>query len=111
MVGEAFVFAANAVLPLIILIALGYFIKRIGMLKKEFFDSGNKLVFRVLLPVMLFLNVYKIERLSDVNPAYVIYAVAAVLLVFFFAIPVCCAFTKDAGKRGVLIQAVFRSRF
>lgn len=111
MVGEAFVFAANAVLPLIILIALGYFIKRIGMLKKEFFDSGNKLVFRVLLPVMLFLNVYKIERLSDVNPAYVIYAVAAVLLVFFFAIPVCCAFTKDAGKRGVLIQAVFRSNY
>ncbi len=111
MIIDAFIFAANAVLPIIILIALGYFIKRIGLLGKDFFDSGNKLVFRVLLPVMLFLNVYKIEKLSDVNPAYVIYGVVAVLMIFFLAIPVCMAYTKDNAKRGVMIQAVFRSNY
>jgi predicted permease len=108
---EAFIFAANAVLPIIILIALGYFVKRIGLLGKEFFDAGNKLVFRVLLPVMLFCNVYKIERLADVNPAYVIFGTAAVIMIFLLAIPVCCAFTKDNGKRGVLIQGIFRSNY
>ncbi|MBQ9484407.1 MAG: AEC family transporter [Ruminiclostridium sp.] len=109
--GEAFLFAANAVLPIVILIALGYVIKRIGLLGKDFFDAGNKLVFRVLLPVMLFCNVYKIESISDVEPAYMIFGVTAVILIFLIAIPVCCAFTKDGGKRGVLIQAIFRSNY
>lgn len=108
---EAFIFAANAVLPIIVLIALGYFIKRIGLLKKDFFDAGNKLVFRVLLPVMLFCNVYRIESISDVEPAYMIYGVGAVILIFLLAIPVCCAFTRDGGKRGVLIQGIFRSNY
>jgi len=111
MVYDAFIFAANAVLPIIILIALGYFIKRIGLLEKSFFDAGNKLVFRVLLPVMLFCNVYNIERLSDVRPLYLIYGIAAVLLIFFISIPICCAFTKESGKRGVLIQGIYRSNY
>ena len=64
---DAFVFAANAVLPIVLTIALGYILKRIGFLNKEFFDSGNKLTFRVLLPAMLFYNVYNIESLNDVN--------------------------------------------
>lgn len=108
---EAFIFAAEAVLPIILMIALGYVIKRIGLVGKDFFDAGNKLVFRVLLPVMLFCNVYGIERLSDVNPAYVLYGMGAVILIFLAAIPVCCAFTKDNGKRGVLIQGIFRSNY
>ncbi len=109
--GEAFLFAANAVLPIILLIALGYVIKRTGLLGKDFFDAGNKLVFRVLLPVMLFCNVYRIERLSDVEPAYLLFGIAAVIMIFLLAIPVCCAFTKDNGKRGVLIQGIFRSNY
>ena len=108
---EAFLFAANAVLPIVLTIALGYFIRRTGLLSKSFFDAGNKLVFRVLLPVMLFCNVYKIEHLSDVNPAFVIYGIAAVVIIFLIAIPVCCGFTKDGSKRGVLIQGIFRSNY
>ena len=108
---DAFIFAANAVLPIIILIVLGYLLKRIGLLTKEFLDVGNKLTFRVLLPVMLFCNVYEIERLNDINFAFIIYGIAAVFVIFFLAIIVCCAFTKDSAKRGSLIQAVFRSNY
>ena len=108
---EAFLFAANAVLPIILLIALGYFVKRIGLLDTDFFNAGNKLVFRVLLPVMLFCNVYKIDKLSDVNAAFLIYGIGAVILIFLAAIPLCCAFTKDNSKRGVLIQGIFRSNY
>ena len=108
---DAFIFAANAVLPIIILIVLGYLLKKIRMLTKEFLDVGNKLTFRVLLPVMLFCNVYEIERLSEINFAFVLYGLVAVIVIFFLAIVVCCAFTKDSAKRGSLIQAVFRSNY
>lgn len=108
---DAFLFAAEAVLPIVLLIVLGYVLKRRGMLTKPFLDVGNKLTFRVLLPVMLFCNVYKIDRLSDVNVAFVLYGIGAVIILFLVAIAVCCAFTKDNAKRGSLIQSVFRSNY
>lgn len=104
-------FAAEAVLPIVLLIVLGYVLKRRGMLNKPFLDVGNKLTFRVLLPVMLFCNVYKIDRLSDVNVAFVLYGIGVVIILFLAAIAVCCAFTKDNAKRGSLIQSVFRSNY
>ena len=108
---EAFIFAANAVLPIVLLIAAGYLLKRVGLLTKEFLNVGNKLTFRVFLPVMLFCNVYKIESLGHVNAAFILYGMAAVIIIFLLAIPLCCAFTKDSAKRGSLIQGVFRSNY
>ena len=108
---DAFVFAANAVLPIVLLIALGYILKRIGFIKKEFFDVGNKLTFRVLLPAMLFYNVYNIKSLREVNVYFVLYGLLGVVAIFFIGIGVVCAFTKDSGKRGALIQSVFRSNY
>ena len=108
---DAFIFAANAVLPIVLLIVLGYLLRKSRLLTKEFLDVGNKLTFRVLLPVMLFCNVYEIERLNEINVPFIIYGIAAVIVIFFLAIAVCCAFTKDNAKRGTLIQAVFRSNY
>ncbi len=108
---DAFAFSANAVLPIVFLIVLGYLFKRSGLLTTEFLNVGNKLVFRVLLPVMLFLNVYSIERIRDVNIGFIIYGVAAVFAVFFLGIAVGCMITRENAKRGSLIQAVFRSNY
>lgn len=108
---DALVFSANAVLPIVMLIALGYFLKRIGMLTTPFLDVGNKLTFRVLIPVMLFLNVYNINSFSEINFWFVLYGVAAVIVIFLVGIPIYCAFTKDPAKRGTLIQSIFRSNY
>ncbi len=111
MMADAFLFAANAVLPIVLLILLGYLLKRVGMLTKGFLDAGNKLTFRVLLPALLFYNVYGIGSLRDVHFGFVLYGLGAVLVIFFLAIAVTCAFTKDNAKRGSLIQAMFRSNY
>ncbi len=108
---DALLFSANAVLPIIMLIALGYVLKRIGMLTAPFLDVGNKLTFRVLIPTMLFLNVYNISSFSEINFWFVLYGVAAVIVIFLVGIPIFCAFTKDPGKRGAMIQAIFRSNY
>lgn len=108
---DALLFSANAVLPIIMLIALGYVLKRIGMLTAPFLDVGNKLTFRVLIPTMLFLNVYNISSFSEINFWFVLYGVAAVIVIFLVGIPIFCAFTKDPAKRGAMIQAIFRSNY
>ena len=108
---ESFVFAVNAVFPIILMVAVGYFIKRIGFIDAEFVKKANKIVFRVFLPAMLFLNVYKIGSFADIDFGFVIYAIAVTLLVFAVMIPVSKLVTANPARRGPLVQASFRSNY
>lgn len=108
---SSFIFAVNAVMPLILMVALGYILKRVGMIKPDFAKAANKLVFRIFLPTTLFLNVYKIESVGDINVGYVVYALAAVFIVFVVVAPLTKLITRDAKRRGVLLQASFRSNY
>ena len=104
-------FAINAVFPIILLVALGYFLKRIGLVTKELSGSLNKIVFRVFLPAMLFLNVYGIESLSDIRFGYIGFGLAIVLIVFFACIPLSAFAAEKDGERGVILQCCFRSNY
>ena len=54
---DVFMFAVNAVMPIILLILLGFFLKKIGFLKDDFLKKANTFVFKVCLPCLLFINV------------------------------------------------------
>lgn len=108
---DDFIFSLNAVMPIVVLVFLGYFLKRIKLFTDEFLKVANKLVFNVLLPVLLFNNVYAIESFSSIDWLFVLYAVIAITVVFALSVPLCAVFTKDNTKRGVLIQAIYRSNY
>ena len=104
-------FAVNATAPIVILVAIGYLLKKGGMLDGNVAKVLNKLVFRLFLPAMLFLNVYKIESLADVDFTFVWYALGATLVLFVLAFAAVIFFTKENPKRGVLLQASFRANY
>ena len=104
-------FAVNATMPIVMLVAVGYILKRVGMLDGTVAKVLNKLVFRVFLPCMLFLNIYNISDLDDIDFGFVLYAVAATLALFAIAFVAVIFFTKDNSKRGALVQAVFRANY
>ena len=108
---DSFIFALNAVTPIIAMVAIGYFLKRAGALNEAFSKVGNRLVFRVLLPAMLFLNVYKIENFGKIEMGYVFYALLVTFTVFLTAFFTSGFVTKESPKRGVLIQGIFRSNY
>ena len=108
---DSLIFALEAVLPIIITVAIGYLIKRLGFLSTDMAKVINKLVFRIFLPVMLFLNVYKIESLSDIDTGYIFYAVIATAAIFALSIPAVIFVTKKGDRRGALLQACFRSNY
>ena len=108
---ESFVFALNAVLPLIIMTLIGYLLVRIGFLPEGMPKLINKMVFRIFLPCMLFLNVYRIGSLSGISLGYAAFAITSVLIIFALAIPLVIRITKIGARRGVVLQAVFRSNF
>ena len=105
------VFALNATLPIVLMVCVGYFLKRIGMLDGTLAKAMNKLVFRVFLPTMLFLNMYKIESLARVNFTFVWYTLVATVVLFLIAIPSVMAMSPENDKRGALLQSVFRANY
>ena len=64
---SSFLFALNAIAPIVLLVALGYALKKIGWMSMDFAKKTHKLVFHVFLPAMLFLNVYRIEYLGGMD--------------------------------------------
>ena len=108
---ESFVFALNAVLPIILMIVMGYILKKKGYMNLTFAKAANKLVFHFFLPTMLFLNVYNIDNVGVIDLGYVIYVTVALLIIFVLSIPVVRMLTKKSERRGALLQAGFRSNY
>ncbi len=108
---DSLIFALNSVLPIILMVTIGYILKRIGLLSGNIPKALNKLVFHLFLPVMLFLNIYKIQSFSSVGFGYIGYAAVILLVIFFLALPAVLIATKPPARRGALLQACFRSNY
>lgn len=108
---ETLVFAINAILPILLLVVIGYILKRRQFLEENWFKKGNKLIFRICLPTMLFVNVYNIETLSQINWSVVLYSEIAILLLFLLGVLLVKLTVADEQQKGVVLQCVFRSNF
>ena len=108
---DSLLFALEAVAPIILMVAIGYWIKRAGLLTADMAKIINKLVFRIFLPSMLFLNVYKMQSLAEIELDYILYAVIAITAIFALGIPCVMLITPQGDRRGALLQACFRSNY
>lgn len=109
---QTFFTTVNAVVPVVLLVLLGYCLKRIKFLTKEFLKIGNKLVFYVCLPCMLFVNIYdNMNSFSDIPWSVIIYSLIAIMAIFFLGLAISLLVTKTNSRRGVIIQCAFRSNF
>ena len=103
--------AANAVLPIILLILLGKILSQVGFLPDVFVKTASKFVFRIGLSCLLFVNVYSIADMSLISWNFIIYVIAASLLLFILGFFTAIATTKIPQRRGVILQYAFRSNF
>jgi len=108
---DTFLFAANAILPIVIIILLGYFLKKIKFIDLHFINILNKYVFRVGLPILLFYNVYNIEDFSQINWGVILFSVFAMLILFIICYISLIFTVKDPNQKGVILQVVVRSNF
>lgn len=109
MAATIFITAVNAILPIVLLIALGYFLRQRNFLTEEFVRIGNKLMFRILIPVLLFTNSYSIQSFSSVPWDLALFGVGMILVIFLLGCLLTPGLTRDRGRKGVLLQSTFRS--
>ncbi len=109
---SVFLFAFNAVMPIIILILIGFVLKRAGFLTDEFLRVGNKLMFKLCLPALLFSNIYEgVGSFADIKWSTVVFCMPVILLLFFVGVLTAIFLVKDKSRRGVIVQCSFRSNF
>lgn len=108
---ENLLFSFNVVFPLFLMMCLGTFLKRVNLFNDNFLKTANKFVFKVLLPILLFYNIYDSDISVAFNAGLVAFAVVVILLlvsILFLIIP---RIEQDNRNRGVIIQGLMRSNF
>lgn len=108
---ENLMISANAVLPMCLVMALGYGTRRLGWLRREEISIINKIAFRIFLPCLLYYNIYCSDLSGSFDPLLMAYAVGGVLLTFGLALGYTLLTEKLPERRGVLIQGMFRSNY
>jgi len=105
------ILAFNVVLPLFLCILLGYFLRCIGMLREATQKDMNRLCFKVFLPIYLFNSIYTTDLAVAFDGRLVLFAVCGVLGLFLLLMLLIPRIEKENSRRGVLVQAIFRSNF
>lgn len=108
---ENFVISANAILPMFLVMALGYGARCLGWIHREEISNINKVAFRTFLPCLLYYNVYCSDLSGSFDPLLIAYAVGGVLLSFALALGYTLLMEKLPERRGVMIQGMFRSNY
>lgn len=108
---EIFLFAFNAIMPIVLLILLGFFLKRISIFNDDFLKTADNFLFKIALPVLLFYNVYNIAALDEIQWSTVIFILGAIFFLFIAGFVFSKFFIKDNRQKGVVWQSFYRSNF
>ena len=99
----------NAVMPLFLIMGLGYGVKCLGGIRVEDVPGLNKMAFRFFMPVMLFWNLYTSSIDQALQPKLLLFAVGATLVMYGLSLAIVLPTEKDYEKQGVKIQGMYRS--
>ena len=99
----------NAVMPLFLIMGLGYGVKCLGGIRVEDVPGLNKMAFRFFMPVMLFWNLYTSSIGQALQPKLLLFAVGATLGMYGLSLAIVLPTEKDYEKQGVKIQGMYRS--
>ena len=104
-------YSFNAVMPIILLILLGVFARRKGFLEPPMLRKINKFNFRFNFFAMMFMNLYEVESIRQMPVRMGVFMIASHCLLVLLGIILSGFLTGERFRRGVLVQALFRSNY
>lgn len=108
---ESLLFGINIVLPIFLLILIGMFLKKVGLLKEDFISAGTSLVYYCALPVRIFQDVASSDFHTMTNVKFILFILGITLAgfagIWLLSIKLC----PDIKKRGAFIHSAFRGNY
>lgn len=108
---ESFLVAVNAVIPFLCYLALGYGAKRMGSVDTPFLNQLTRLIFAIMFPFMTFNNIYAASWDNIPSTKLLVFVGVSILIVEGLLLLIVPGLVKENPRRGVIIQAVYRSNF
>ncbi|MFC0308221.1 AEC family transporter [Gallibacterium trehalosifermentans] len=101
-------FSISVTLPNILMLFLGVYLRRIGMVNDQFCMQGSKLVFNITLPALLFLSIVQYPTDYSAQLQIITAGYVGCLILFLLAEIYASRFVADKRERGTFVQGVFR---
>lgn len=95
-------------MPVVILVLLGFFLKKVNLINDNFTAVSEKVVFKAALPVMLFLEVAESSLSETLDGKLIAFCSITVTAAFLLTTLLTPLFIKDRAKCGSFIQGACR---
>lgn len=111
---ESLQITIETILPLFLLMAVGYLVRLTGIINETSAYQTNRVIFGVFLPALVFQNIYTIDTenlKNSFDSRMLLYLVGGLILQFIIALCVSFLSESENAKRGVILQGMFCGNF
>ncbi len=108
---ESIILGFSVVFPLLIYMTLGYGTKKLGWLKDDTINEMNSYVFKIFMPITLFLNAYAVDIStigSKSNIQLILYSFISTFFIILIAEYICYKIKIDIKRKAVIVQSLYR---
>lgn len=107
---NTFWFGLNAILPIVMLITLGFYLKKLGYIGRPLVQTMNQYVFKIALPLLFFYNIYQTESLQDIDFSLQLYIIISAIVIFGIGFFLPLAKLRE-GQTAVVHMSLSRTNF
>ncbi|RCW61828.1 AEC family transporter [Halanaerobium sp. ST460_2HS_T2] len=108
---DNFVFSLSVALPIFLIMLSGFILKKRNIIRQDFINAANFIVFYIALPLKLFNSVSQSAVVENFNFKFVSFAIVgtaiSVVIIYFYS----KLFVKEDTKVGAFIHGTFRGNF
>lgn len=108
---DSLIYSLNVIVPIFIVVGVGYFLRSFLKPDERFIGTLNKLLFYVGLSCLVFCNTYEADLKSFFNLRLIGFCLAFVCLEVLLLFVIVPRLVKNRKSAGAIIQASFRSNF
>lgn len=106
---ENFMVAVGAIAPLVVYLGMGLFMRWYAHFDDKAISNFNKLIFTIFLPSNMFASIYFADTSGSFPGRFLAYAIGSLLVIYALAFLLVPRIEQANRKRGVMIQAFYRS--
>lgn len=106
---EHLLFSVNATLPIFLVMAVGWCLRRMNLMDGSFVDKLNAINYKLTLPVLLFTDMAGADFFAVWDTKFVLFCFFATLLSFFAILAVALIFLRGRAVLGEFVQGCYRS--
>lgn len=101
----------NAVAPICVVVLIGMLLRKLNVIEPDFIRTGNRVLYKAIMPVMIFNNIFFADNASDINPYFILYTCVVIIVGFAVSGFLCARFIPNRPRAAAFAQSAVRSNY